>query len=411
MKKTLLLLALFSTLQLAAQGPEVTSWKLNLNGQVGYAGILTNVQQVQYGNNNVYVSCTCIPDYNIGPWQANPNIPVNQNFVFKITRNPVVNNGTKTATGLGHIGTWSNGVSIFNAKDGMSYNNQNIWHRDALYYEGVSFDACLGHPAPNGEYHNHVNPTCLYNDLDDQMHSPIIGYAFDGFPIYGAYGYTDPNDPNSGFSRMRTSYRKRNIAVRQTLPDGTQLPANQYGPAVGVQYPLGAYIEDYEYVAGLGDLDPYNGRICVTPDYPNGIYAYFVTIDSVQYPVYPYVLGPSYYGVVQQGNTGPNGGHNVPAEPVVTYNPAVGINTPFENLDLQAFPNPTSEFVGIDFTSMGNVAGTVSLFNSNGQAVKTASFSGGMFLNIPVADLANGLYHVRIQMEDGQEFGQNIVKF
>ena len=52
-----------------------------------------------------------------------------------------------------------------------------------------SFDDCLGHPAPNGEYHLHVNPTCLYDDSDDQNHSPIIGYAFDNFPIYGAYGY------------------------------------------------------------------------------------------------------------------------------------------------------------------------------------------------------------------------------
>ena len=142
--------------------------------------------------------------------------------------------------------------------------------RDALFWEGISFDNCLGHPAPNGEYHLHVNPTCLYDDTDSTVHSPIIGYAFDGFPIYGAYGFSNTN--GTGATRtMLTSYRKRNITTRTTLPDGTVLPANQYGPAVSTQYPLGAYIEDYEFVPGLGDLDEYNGRFCVTPEYPSGI--------------------------------------------------------------------------------------------------------------------------------------------
>jgi hypothetical protein len=167
--------------------PEITSWKINTNGSTGYAGILTNVQQVQYSTNNVYVSATCIPEYTIGPWTANPNIPVNKNFVFKLTRNPIQNNGVLTNTPLGHVGVWSNGVSIFNAKDGMSYNNAGVWNRDALFFEGISFDNCLGHPGPNGEYHHHVNPTCLYDDNLNTIHSPIIGYAFDGFPIYGAY--------------------------------------------------------------------------------------------------------------------------------------------------------------------------------------------------------------------------------
>lgn len=52
------------------------------------------MQQVQYSTNNVYVSATCIPSYNIGPWNGNPNTPTNQNFVYKITRNPVQNTST-----------------------------------------------------------------------------------------------------------------------------------------------------------------------------------------------------------------------------------------------------------------------------------------------------------------------------
>lgn len=132
---------------------------------------------------------------------------------------------------MGHIGVWSNGVSVFNAKDGISYNNQGVWFRDAYVFEGISFDNCLGHPAPNGEYHTHVNPTCLYDDTDNSVHAPIIGYAFDGFPIYGAYGYDDPNGTGV-FRKMQTSYQLRNITNRTVLPNGTVLAANQYGPAI-----------------------------------------------------------------------------------------------------------------------------------------------------------------------------------
>src|SRR5450432_4207137 len=90
MKKFLFVLLIIATIQTTfAQTPEITSWIRNTTAAVGYNGILSNVQIVQYSTNNVYVSCTCIPGYSIGPWLGNPNVPLNQNFVFKITRTPV----------------------------------------------------------------------------------------------------------------------------------------------------------------------------------------------------------------------------------------------------------------------------------------------------------------------------------
>ena len=281
------------------QGPEITSWILNTNGNTNpsFPNYLTNVQNLCYTSTDVYISCTCIPGYDIGPWSQNPNQPANQNFVFKISLNPQENTGNKTKAPMGHTGIWINGVSIFNAEDGMSYQNQGVWNQNALYFEGVSFDDCLGHPAPNGEYHLHVNPTCLYNDTENNIHSPIIGYAFDNFPIYGAYGYVDVNG-GGGIKRMESSYQLKSIMNRVNGPSLTQ-------------YPLGAYIEDFEYIVGLGDLDEYNGRYCVTPEYPNGTYAYFVTIDEFYDPVYPYTPGPYYYGITQgSGNIGPESGHH-----------------------------------------------------------------------------------------------------
>ncbi len=306
--KLWILAGILSCSLLSAQSPILQSWVINPGGQTGYNGYLTNVQKVSYTSTDVYISCTCIPGYDIGPWQSNPNLPVPENFVFKITRSPQVNNGTPITTPLGHTGVWTNGVSIFNAKDGMSYNNQGVWNRDAKYWEGVSFDNCLGHPAPNGEYHHHVSPTCLYDDTDSTHHSPVIGYAFDGYPIYGAYGYAQ-SDGSGGIKRMHSSY------VMSTATTRTN------GPAVSSSYPAGCFIEDFSYVAGSGDLDEHNGRFCITPEYPNGTYAYFVTIDENRKPVYPYTMGPTYYGVVPQGNTGPGGGHNtIPANATV-YTP------------------------------------------------------------------------------------------
>lgn len=316
---TLLIIVTICVTVTQAQTPEVTSWKINTTGATGYNNFLTNVQSVAYTTTDVYVKCTSVPEYTIGPWQSNPNTPAQQNFTFKITRAPQKNTGNPVQTPLGHTGVWSNGVSIFNAKDGMTYMNQGRWNRDALFWEGISFDNCLGHPAPGGEYHHHVNPRCVYDDTDSTHHSPIIGYAFDGYPIYGAYGYANTNGTGA-IARMRTSFVVTTATTR----------AN--GPAMSAQYPAGCFIEDYSYVAGSGDLDDHNGRFCVTPEYPNGTYAYFVTIDAQRKPVYPYGPGPTYYGVVQAGNTGPGSGRNtVPANAVVytpsTTTPSVSISS------------------------------------------------------------------------------------
>ena len=383
----------------AQLGPVVTSWIINTNNATGYNNIPSNVQQVQYSTNNVYVSCTCVPDYNIGPWPSNPNVPSNQNFVYKITRNPVQNTSTLVVTPLGHIGVWSNGVSIFNAKDAMSYNNQGFWNQNAIVVEGISFDTCLGHPAPNGEYHHHLNPRCLYDDLDSLNHSPIIGYAFDGFPVYGAYGYSNPNG-TGGIRRMQSSYITRNITQRDTLPNGTGLLPSQYGPAVSVSYPLGYYIEDFKYIASSGDLDDHNGRFCVTPDYPSGIYAYFVTIDANQSPVYPYTLGSTYYGTVQAGNTGMNSGHNTISEPVTTYT-TTGETELQKEVLCTVFPNPTSGSLTIFLlpSNQNNISGMIT--NALGEVIHSLeNMQPSINYTFDLANYGAGIYFLKLQCGD-----------
>ncbi|XZF13199.1 YHYH protein [Chitinophagaceae bacterium MMS25-I14] len=398
--------AITASLSAAAQGPEVTSWVINTTGATGYGGISSNVQQVQYSANNVYISATCIPGYSIGPWNGNPNTPSNQNFVFKITRSPQKNTGTLTAIGLGHTGVWTNGVSIFNVSDAQSYNNAGVWNRNAYFFEGSGFDNCLGHPQGNGEYHHHVSPTCLYNDKDSTHHSPIIGYAFDGYPVYGAYGYADTNG-GGGIKRMTPSYQARNITTRTTLPDGSA--ASSAGPAVSATYPVGSFIEDYVYTAGSGDLDEHNGRWCKTPEYPNGTYAYFVTIDGSQTPVFPYTMYGTYYGIVQSGNAGPNSGHNTITETTTTYTPTAVANA--EKISTLIYPNPTSEYLFIYINPIASNNFTVSLTDVDGRTVlMQPNIQPTISYTLDVRSLARGIYTLTLRNEEKTYSEQVLIK-
>jgi len=147
--------------------------------------------------------------------------------------------------------------------------------------------------------YGHVgNPKSLRIELNDNLnnagtepatktHSPIIGFAYDGNPIYGPFAHQDPLDAQSPIVRMTSGY---------TL-NGTR----KEGPSI-TQYPLGSFNNDYTYTHKSGTLDENNGRFCITPDFPKGTYAYFLTIDSNQVPQYPYILGENYYSLPVDSN-------------------------------------------------------------------------------------------------------------
>ncbi len=91
-----------------------------------------------------------------------------------------------------------------------------------------------------------------------------LGWAFDGFPIYGPLGHADPMDPASPLVELRPGYQLK-PGTRPAPPDG---PGNAYD---------GTFTHDWEYVAGTGDLDQANGRFGVTPEFPDGTYHYVLT--------------------------------------------------------------------------------------------------------------------------------------
>jgi hypothetical protein len=130
----------------------------------------------------------------------------------------------------------------------------------------------------------------LIEDTNNQ-HSQILGYAYDGNPIYGPYAYEEPRDSSSSITRMRSGYVLK--------------LSRSNGPSVST-YPLGTFIDDYEWQpsvqSGKTKLDRNNGRFCVTPDYPNGVYAYFITNDTSNNPEFPYILGENYYSLPVDSN-------------------------------------------------------------------------------------------------------------
>lgn len=350
--------------------PAITSWMINSTGITGRHYIrgnptpivdtmLANVRTVQYSDNNAYVRANGIPAYVIGPYlDGNPSTAVGRNYLFRIPLNPQVETGTKTTVGLGHVAVLINGVPIYNYADARSYNNQNIWHQNAIVFERAGFDCAKGHPAPiqtgppgqgqasaQGQYHHHQDPSAFniakirMSDVcdmyladglyvpDSTTHGPLIGYSFDGYPIYGAYGWVEVNG-RKVVKRITPSYRLREITARTSLADGTPLAATQHGPSLTTAA-LGSYAEDYEFAAGSGDLDVHNGRFCITPEYPNGTYAYFATIDADGNSVYPYVIGPTYYGKVATDNFAVRGPNASPT--AVTINESVQTYVPKTN--------------------------------------------------------------------------------
>jgi len=120
------------------------------------------------------------------------------------------------------------------------------------------------------------NLRTVFNDIGNSA-SNIIGWAYDGNPIYGPYGYSDPEVESN--LKLLTSGYTSNTSNVVNRPE---------------QFSEGFFIEDYKYT-NSGDLDENNGRFGKTPEFPNGVYAYFATInpDSLE-PQFPYFIGNKY---------------------------------------------------------------------------------------------------------------------
>jgi hypothetical protein len=225
------------------------------------------VHSVEVGAREVVVRSAGVSLVYFGPLQARPEAPPRE-FVFHIPRTaPRIPPAESDWAQDGMVGVFATGVPIFGPQARPSFEDRRLWH----------FDSMRGSPVP----------PVVRNLLDDgSRHSPILGYTLRGSPIYGPWARID-----GALRAMRSSYRLRSIERRSRWPDGLELTPGQAGPSVDADAPLGTFAEDYEFVAGSGDLDRHNGRFAHTPEYPDGVYAHFLSVDQHGGLAFPYLVG------------------------------------------------------------------------------------------------------------------------
>ena len=230
------------------------------------------------------VQANAIPQHKVGqfPNRRNPHSIREQKLAFNLPLNPVplkepipLHNDSERGPPNTPFGIAANGV-LFDPGTAEFYlgDRSADWNYEALSGAVIlGLDAHHAHVQPNGSYHYHGLPTGLLErlKLQPKAHSPLIGFAMDGFPIYALYGYRDARDPNSPIVKLRSSWQLK----RGNRSGGNNNPGGAYD---------GTFSKDYEYVQGSGDLDECNGRFTLTKEFPQGTYAYFLTED---WPVIP----------------------------------------------------------------------------------------------------------------------------
>jgi len=187
----------------------------------------------------------------------------------------------------------------------------------------------------------------ITNNFEENLtnHSPIVGWAYDGNPIYGPYGYTSSTDITS-VKRLESGYKKITKSNRPST----------------VTYPLGFFYDDYIFT-NTGDLDENNGRFCVTPEFPNGSYAYFSTLSDTfgfgsfnnnKLPEFPYVVGKSFNNSIDLNN-------------LRNFYSESDLDSPNTNLSKNVSPyNLNSyEFLDLNFIPKDNIFEIKSIFKKN----------------------------------------------
>lgn len=449
---SILLFIFFTSFVFSQSHPAITSWLQNTTetGKYYMSGnptlvdnnTLVNCQRVEYSDDFVYVTTEGVPSYPTGPFlDNNPSNAEGQNAIFKIPLEPQENTGNKTKTRGGNIGVFINGVALFDYRDGVAWDdsmnrlcggpgnpqcsgnfNQMDWTRDAILAEMAGFDCSKGHPA-QGNYHHHQNPSAFKLDqdvvsdicniydaeglyaIDPNTHAPLIGFAYDGFPIYGAYAYKN-TDGTGEIVRMKSSYQLKNITTRTNGPDIGYVYTIPNGPKAGQEetFFLGYFREDYDFINHNEPdyLDEHNGRWCITPEYPNGTYAYFCTVDENWNSAYPYAVGPTYYGNYENRKV------NSVSESTTVYT----LNSPtFDllNRSVSIVPNPTSSLVAIQLEYLVTEVVNIQLTDINGKLIMSSKIPKGSTLGyFNTETLYNGTYLIRISTNQ-QEIVKKII--
>jgi hypothetical protein len=228
--------------------------------------------KVRIRNGMRYITANGLPNHETGqfPNRNNPNGISEQSYGFSFPVNPTRNKGYTKYNVPQNFGIAINGVPFDPyAAEWWGNVRNGDWQYNALGGGiNLGLDDNNAHVQPTGAYHYHGLPEGLIDTLPDTRHSPLVGWAGDGFPIYLNRGYKKAKEASNSYKTLKSSYILRTGA----RPDG---PGGRYD---------GTFEEDFRYKKKAGNLDRANGRFQVTPEYPDGVYCYILTTD---WPVIP----------------------------------------------------------------------------------------------------------------------------
>ena len=246
-----------------AANTAVTTWD-HPTGNDQLSPTYSGVHEISVTNNNLFIRTSGLGFHVMGPWLGGRNgifnnYPGNTARNVRFPLNPVVAEIPRTLTGGGAIGYLVDGVSMFDSRDALSFRNDvgldatpggirtdgpgdGVWNRNAFITEVNTFDVSNSHPLTE-LLHHHAQPKGLRHLMGDSLdydvttntyteaptgkHSPILGWNFDGFPIYGPYAYSRPLDPKAGSAAWSPA---TSSATEATAPPTSPPPAAPPSP-------------------------------------------------------------------------------------------------------------------------------------------------------------------------------------
>lgn len=258
------------------------------------------------------------------------------------------------------------------------YDSATDLNNNTVYYNGNFINEL---DTENNEYLNVSNYEGDFLRYPDG-HSKIVGISIDGYPIYGPYGYENINN-TSNVKLLRSSYILKNEFTENRLSLINSNLINNYN--------IGQLIDDYIYIKNLGDLDECNGRFCITPEFPYGTYAYFLTfklINEVLEPEYPYVIGNKFY-----------------ANPEMS----IDVNTEINTISSYIL-NKSGSTQNVDYFVSSNVIDTNIILNSSLNGTFTITF-GSTFGNISNSLFENDIIQIIEKVDTNNQLNKSFLGY
>ena len=239
---------------------------------------------VSTDNNKLYVESNNLP--------TTTSKTTEQKTTFAFPRLTQLNDSSSwnasSQTKAGAVGVLVNGDPLMSLDSGKWWDN-NKTYDTATWIYNKGQESGLGNSTittAGVKTHYTITPEVIgLTAWATDSASPIVGWAFDGLPIYGPYGYSDASDNTSSIVRIKSGWELDTRARGTGNADETTGPGGK---------PTGQYIKDFKISASAGSsgyTTSYNMRLAVTPDSATPIYHYVATINADGTPAFPYHVG------------------------------------------------------------------------------------------------------------------------